>query len=108
MLRTRIVSTLCAMVICFAGCSQNKEATSTGAATQPLPKATAEADVITKADQLLKSKGLKWGNSIEVRWQEEHNRHLVLYSTPQEEKAMVGDRGVFVFRNGTAAVMPQL
>jgi len=108
MLRIQVLIALCMMVVCFAGCSSSEETSSTRVSTQPSPQATTEADVIAKANQLLMSKGLEWGNSIEVRWQEEHSRHLVLYPTPQEEKTMVGDRGVHVETNGNAWLMPQL
>ena len=66
------------------------------------------SDVGRAANQLLLERGLKWGNPVEVIWQKEHDRYLAIYPTPKEERAVVGDRGVFVWTNGVARLMPQL
>ena len=64
--------------------------------------------IIKTANQLISAKGLNWGDPIKVQWQAKYSRHVVMYPTPKEEKGKVGSRGVFVFTNGTAALMPQL
>jgi hypothetical protein len=66
------------------------------------------SDVVAVASDLLRARGLAWGEPVEVLWQEEHTRYLVLYATPAHEKMEVGDRGVFVMTNGSAFAMPQL
>jgi hypothetical protein len=66
------------------------------------------SDVVRVANKFLLEKGLTWSNPIEVRWQSEHDRYLAIYPTPENERSMSGDRGVFVWTNGVAAVMPQL
>jgi phosphosulfolactate synthase (CoM biosynthesis protein A) len=72
---------------------------------QPVSSTT---DVVTVAGQLLKARKLTWGDSVEVLWQEDHARYLVLYATPEKEMMEIGGRGVFVMTNGNAIVMPQM
>lgn len=82
--------------------------TSTNPATVILPPALTPEQAVVAANRLVEVKIPTWGRSIHVSWQSEHNRYLVLYATPEEERIMVGDRGVFVKTNGAALFMPQL
>jgi len=45
-----------------------------------------EAHIIALASEFLSSKNLEWGTPLEVRWQDEHDRYLLIYLTPNEEK----------------------
>ncbi len=66
------------------------------------------SDVAAVASGLLKNRELEWGDPVEILWQDDLDRYLVLYSTPEKEKMEIGDRGVFVMTNGEAIVMPQM
>ena len=66
------------------------------------------SDVVVSASGLLKERNLNWGEPIEILWQDELNRYLVIYPTPSREKMKMGDRGVFVWTNGETITMPQL
>lgn len=72
------------------------------------PPISSTADVVVVASHLLKERGVDWGEPVEILWQEELTRYLVLYATPEREILEVGERGVFVMTNGNAIVMPQM
>jgi hypothetical protein len=112
--KTRILAILLCGAI-LSGCSESgkpktdnvrREAVSSNKISKSVGYAT--SDVVSAANQLMFEKGLKWGDPVEVRWQKEHDRYLAIYPTPEKERTMGGGRGVFVWTNGNAALMPQL
>ena len=76
--------------------------------TISLSRVTTTTDATRVANLLVHTKGLEWGIPVQIKWQEEHNRFLVIYATPEKERLMGGDRGVFVETNGQVWVIPQL
>ena len=76
--------------------------------TSPPASPAPAAKAIALAHQCLVTESLDWGTPVKVMWQNDYRRHLVLYPTPEREKVMVGDRGVFVEENGRAWVMQRM
>jgi hypothetical protein len=96
----------CALLTACAWTGGHPDATSGHASSGSL--LTASGDVVKAADRLVAEKRLSWGEPVEVKWQREHNRYLVIYATPEKERLMGGDRGVFVETDGRAWLVPQL
>jgi hypothetical protein len=68
-----------------------------------------EAQATELADAFLAGRQINWGKAVGVRDVPEQHRFVVVYSTPENEKLMVGDRGVYVSKiDGSTRLMPQL
>lgn len=75
--------------------------------SEVLVKATTKLEAIKLARKHLKAEGIDWGEPIKVIWQKNHHRHLVIFSTPDWERGMLGNRGVFVYTEGATWAMLQ-
>ena len=112
----QIIPLLVACTVLMSACSRvDKNAQSTnntsgnpGLFTYKGQPVSSTSDVVVVASELLNACNLKWGEPVEVLWQDDHNRYLVIYPTPNREKMEVGDRGIFVWTNGEAIRMPQM